>query len=110
MLLASGETQAWPLERARHPRTAFGLSADRSRAWMVVVDGRQAVSAGATLGELAEILRGLGAADAVNLDGGGSSTMVLDEGAGPRVVNTPVHTGVPARERPTATHLGVRVR
>lgn len=108
MLLAEGATQSSSLATARHPRTAFGVSADRRRAWMVVVDGRQATSAGATLDEIAGILRGLGAADAVNLDGGGSSTMVFDDGAGPRVMNSPIHSGVPGKERPSATHLGVK--
>lgn len=62
----------------RHPRTAVGVSGDGSRVWIVVVDGRQgAYSAGMTLPELAELLRALGAEDAVNLDGGGSSAMVL---------------------------------
>lgn len=62
----------------RHPRTAVGVSGDRSRVWIVVVDGRQgAYSAGMTLTELAELLRALGAENAVNLDGGGSSAMVL---------------------------------
>lgn len=62
----------------RHPRTAVGVSGDRSRVWIVVVDGRQgAYSAGMTLAELAELLRALGAEDALNLDGGGSSAMVL---------------------------------
>lgn len=108
MLLADGDTQSWTLKPARHPRTAFGISADRKRAWMVVVDGRQPWSVGATLDELAAVLRQLGASEAVNFDGGGSSTMVLDDGAGPRPVNSPIHTGIPGRERPGATHLGVR--
>jgi exopolysaccharide biosynthesis protein len=63
-----------------------------------------------TLEELAAILSRLGASDAVNFDGGGSSTMVLDEGAGPRVMNSTIHSGVAGRERPSATHLGVRIR
>jgi len=108
MLLADGERQSWTLKPAHHPRTAFGVSADGRRAWMVVVDGRQQSSGGATLDEMAAILRRLGASDAVNFDGGGSTTMVFDDGAGPRVVNSPIHTGIPGRERPSATHLGVR--
>jgi hypothetical protein len=108
MLIANGVPESWALERARHPRTAFGIAADRRRAWMVVVDGRQASSSGATLDEMVEILRRLGASDALNLDGGGTSTMVLDDGSGARVVNSPIHTGIPGRERPGATHLGVR--
>lgn len=109
LLLSDGEMPSWTLRRARHPRTAFGLSKDRRRAWLVVVDGRQPPwSEGATLEEMAAILRKLGASDALNLDGGGSSTMVVADGEGPRVVNSPMHSAVPGRERPVANHLGVR--
>ncbi len=53
---------------------------------MVTVDGRQpGVSVGMNLQELAEYLLSLGAIDAMNLDGGGSTTMFL----GGKVVNTP---------------------
>ncbi|MDX2198379.1 MAG: phosphodiester glycosidase family protein, partial [Phycisphaerae bacterium] len=94
---------------ARHPRTAIGLDADAPRAWIVVADGRQpGFSEGMSLNELSALFRELGAEDAINLDGGGSSTMAL---AGPdavRVVNSPIHTAVPGRERPSANHLGVR--
>lgn len=110
LLLANGSPQNHTLSlTARHPRTAFGLSADRATAWMVVVDGRQPLaSAGATLPEMAEIFRRLGAAEALNLDGGGSSAMVVSEGGGARVLNSPIHAGVPGQERPSANHLGVR--
>jgi large repetitive protein len=58
----------------RHPRTAFGFNDDR--AYLVTVDGRQpGYSVGMSLVELAEFLRELGATDAINLDGGGSTTM-----------------------------------
>jgi hypothetical protein len=111
VLLQGGVPQPHTLSlTARHPRTAFGLSPDRKTAWMVVVDGRQLTSLGATLPEMAEIFHRLGASDALNFDGGGSTALVIDEGAGPRVVNVPIHTGVPGRERPSANHLGVRAR
>ena len=111
LLLASGSPQAHTLSlTARHPRTAFGLSADRKTAWMVVVDGRQPLtSAGATLPEMAEIFRRLGAADALNLDGGGSSAMVISNDGAARLLNSPIHVGIPGLERPSANHLGVRV-
>lgn len=110
LLLANGSPQAHTLSlTARHPRTAFGLSADRTTAWMVVVDGRQPLSsAGATLPEMAEIFRRLGAADALNLDGGGSTAMVISDDGAARVLNSPIHVGIPGRERPSANHLGVR--
>lgn len=69
----------------RHPRTAIGVLPD-GRVLLFVVDGRQPYhSLGMTLQELAINLRQLGAVDAMNLDGGGSTTMVV---AG-RVVNLP---------------------
>ena len=68
-----------------NPRTAIGWTA-KGRILLVVVDGRKAKwSVGATLGEMARIMRDLGAVQALNLDGGGSSTMVV-EGV---VVNKP---------------------
>jgi hypothetical protein len=60
----------------RHPRTAIGVGASGD-VWFVVVDGRQSMSAGATLEELAAIMIRLGCREAANLDGGGSSTMNL---------------------------------
>jgi len=63
---------------SRHPRTAVAYDAAAQRLWLVVVDGRQAPhSAGMTLPELATLLEGLGATEALNLDGGGSSVMVV---------------------------------
>jgi hypothetical protein len=71
---------------ARHPRTALGLSQDGKKLYLAVVDGRTTASVGMTCGELATLLQGLGAYHAVNLDGGGSSSMYL---AGQGVVNHP---------------------
>lgn len=70
---------------ARHPRTAVGVSRDGATLLLVVVDGRSSASVGATLVELAVLMRRLGAWQALNFDGGGSTTMVID-GA---IVNTP---------------------
>jgi exopolysaccharide biosynthesis protein len=58
----------------RHPRTAAGVKPD-GHVVLVVVDGRQWRSIGMTLGELAQLMLDLGCRDAVNLDGGGSTTM-----------------------------------
>ncbi len=59
----------------RHPRTLVGWN-DAGKVWVVAVDGRRARSRGMTLPEAAEYLRSMGASDAVNLDGGGSTAMV----------------------------------
>ena len=81
----------------RHPRTAVGATAD-GKLLFVTVDGRQAtLSRGASLTELAGIMQAQGAVEAVNLDGGGSSSCVI-RGA---VANSPSE-GV---ERPVADSL-----
>lgn len=91
------------------PRTAIGLNEARDELILIVVDGRQpAYSEGVTLPELAEILADAGAHDAFNLDGGGSTTLVLNENGVQRVVNAPYHTRIVMRERPVANHLGLR--
>lgn len=68
----------------RHPRTAVAKLKD-GKFLMLTVDGRQAESVGMNLNELAALLLELGATDAMNLDGGGSTTMFL----GGKVVNKP---------------------
>lgn len=78
-------------DHALAPRTAAGASADGRTVYLVVVDGRSRRSAGMTIADLARLMRTLGAVDAVNLDGGGSSTLVAREPASGRVAvkNTP---------------------
>jgi len=85
ILLLDGAATPVCASCARQPRTAVGVTAD-GKILLVVIDGRQPRwSRGATLGELRTILRDLGAVDALNLDGGGSSEMVVDG----EVVNRP---------------------
>lgn len=73
----------------RHPRTAVGLRADRTGI-LITVDGRHDEAAGMTLLELAQYLLSLGCEDAINFDGGGSTTMwTKDRG----VVNHPSDNG-----------------
>jgi exopolysaccharide biosynthesis protein len=93
----------------RHPRTALGISQSGDKVWLVVTDGRQAgYSEGATLAEMADLLKSLGAYNAINLDGGGSSALVYaDPQSGLRVLNRPIQSGSPGKERPVATHIGV---
>ena len=86
--------------RAPHPRTAVGLSKDGNTMYFVVADGRRSGIPGMTLAALAELMSDeLGACTAINLDGGGSSTMWVTD----KVVNRP-SDGV---ERPVADHLAV---
>jgi hypothetical protein len=67
----------------RHPRAALGLK--EGIALALTCDGRNAVDAGLTLGELAELMAALGVHQAINLDGGGSATQLC----GARMVNRP---------------------
>lgn len=80
----------------RHPRTAAGVTGD-GKLLLLTVDGRQALSRGVSLPELAQILKRYGARSALNLDGGGSSTMVVQDA----VVNAPSD----GRARPIANGL-----
>lgn len=57
-----------------HPRTAIGTD-DKGNIWLVAVDGRTSSSAGVSLTSLARIMKGLGCTNAMNLDGGGSTTL-----------------------------------
>lgn len=82
----------------RHPRTAIGLRSD-GRVLLLTVDGRRpGYSEGMTLAELTDLLRVLGATDAINLDGGGSTTLVIRG----EVVNRPSDA---SGERPVANML-----
>ena len=93
------------------PRTAAALNRAEDTLWLVAIDGRQGIySEGATLYELADFLVKLGAWSAVNLDGGGSTTLLAEEDGEPVVLNAPFQTRIPNRERPVANHLGVRVK
>lgn len=92
-----------------HPRTAIGYSKNGKFLYLVVVDGRQPFySQGMTLTELADLMIQLGAHDAMSLDGGGSSTMVIRGADGrPRLLNSPIDQYIPGRERPVANHFGI---
>lgn len=84
----------------RAPRTAVGYSRDRATLTLVVVDGRSTSSVGMTIDELAVLMASFGVDRAMNLDGGGSSTMWVD---GRGVVNRPSD----GSERTVANHLGI---
>lgn len=94
-LMAGAPTLLWegrcPLsdpDSLRAPRTAVGQRG--ATIWIVTVDGRSSQAAGMTLWELSQIFRWLGADKALNLDGGGSTTLYIRQGSrNDGVVNTP---------------------
>ena len=96
LLIRDGKVDiTWKEEKAskdfvetRHPRTAVANLKD-GKFLMLTADGRSEASAGIDLYDLADFLLELGAVDALNLDGGGSTTMVLDD----KVVNHPSDKG-----------------
>ncbi|MFC7374640.1 MULTISPECIES: phosphodiester glycosidase family protein [unclassified Brachybacterium] len=63
------------LVTGEHPRTAVGVSKDGSELFVMVIDGRSSSSRGMTLPEAGKILQDMGAYNALNLDGGGSSAL-----------------------------------
>jgi len=91
------------------PRTAVGLDGPGTRLIMIVVDGRQPFySEGATIAELAGLMLYYGGDNAIMLDGGGSSTMVIKWPDGhEQVMNSPIDLYIPGRERPVGNHLGI---
>ena len=92
------------------PRTAIGTNRNGRYIYLVVVDGRQPFySEGATFAELAGLFqKHLGAFYAMSLDGGGSSTMVVvGDNLEPVILNSPIDSYIPMRERPVANYLGV---
>jgi hypothetical protein len=96
---------------APHPRTAVALDRELRKLVLVVVDGRQPnYSSGVTLPELARLLRSVGGWWAINLDGGGSSTLVVQKNGVAIQLNSPIHARVPGWERPVANHLGLWAR
>jgi len=93
---------------ARHPRTAVGVDEKETKLVILVVDGRNpGVSEGMTLAELAQEFIRLGCFTAMNLDGGGSTSMVMREPNAQswKILNRPSD----GRERPVANVLGVRI-
>lgn len=91
------------------PRTAVALDRGERTLLLLVADGRQPhYSEGLTTTEVAEALRARGAWNAINLDGGGSSALVVESPrGGAEVLSSPIHTRIPGRERPVANHLGI---
>jgi hypothetical protein len=85
---------------SRHPRSALGLTADE-HLLLVTVDGRTAAGAGMTMRALAQHMVNLGAVEAMNLDGGGSTALWIRDQSLNGIVNFP-------SDNDAADHLGER--
>jgi len=88
------------------PRSAAGLTQDSRTLLLVVADGRQSMARGLTLSELAELMRSLGAWNALNLDGGGSSSAVVRDPFSGEIVLANRPSG--ASQRPVPYVVGVQ--
>lgn len=86
---------------SRNPRTVVGFNREHTTLFLMVVNGREGRNQGMTTVEAGAILRDLGGWDAINLDGGGSSTLYLRAAGG--MVSRPAD----GYERPVANHLAV---
>jgi hypothetical protein len=110
--LVTGGLNVANSDPAIHPRTAAGVTAD-GRLLLFTVDGRNAGhSEGLTYREMADVLIRWGARDAINLDGGGSTTLVMDNPMTAAndvgVLNIPVGVGnVPHSERSNGNNFAV---
>ncbi len=101
-IVASGDDFA----TARHPRTLVGLSDDHTTLYLVTIDGRQpGYSTGASLAEAAAIMFHLGATMALNVDGGGSTTMIIRDPDGASQLGNSPSGGF---ERVVGSNLGFR--
>jgi hypothetical protein len=90
--------------RDRHPRTAMGITADRGTFILAVVDGRTSSNSGMYGAELADLMSQLGAWEAFNLDGGGSSQMWV---SGSGYINDYDGNNYGSGARSVANHWGV---
>lgn len=93
-----------------YSRVVAATDKEGKKLWLLLVDGKQPLySEGLTKTELTSYLTKLGVYTAINLDGGGSTTLVVansEKGGKPKIFNSPTHTKIPMRDRPVANHLG----
>lgn len=92
-----------------NPRTVYGVTRDGKTLYVVVIDGRQGgYSVGANDYETAAWLEFLGCWDGVNMDGGGSSTLVIEDSTGaPLRLNQSSAVADSGRERTVGSHFGI---
>ncbi len=106
MLLTNGVVVS--VDTAPQPRTALGLSQNGRYVFLLTIDGRQTdYSEGAPDADTANWLLRFGAYNAINVDGGGSTTMAIEQCPGKAVlVNSPIEDDTPGLERVVSAHFG----
>jgi hypothetical protein len=112
MVVRNGATVKNLAALAPAPRTAIGVNKNGRWLILMVIDGRQSgYSEGVTLSELGDLLRTYGVHTGANMDGGGSSAMIIKGIDGEaRILNSPIDQGIPGKERSVANHLGLYVK
>ncbi len=99
-LIQNGRYNEQITNTTKAPRTSIGTMAD-GKLVIMVADGRTEHNAGLTFFEAASVFLELGVVHAINLDGGGSSALWFKD----RIVNIPIDSGIPGKERAVANHL-----
>ena len=99
LMIQGGVAKTGCFDSARNPRSGLCLEADGTTMWMIAVDGRRSSAIGMTCTEVRDLMLDLGCTDGVMLDGGGSTTLVVEDD----VVNTPSDGSL----RSVSNHLGV---
>ena len=110
VLLTNGVVAQVPVPNDRDPRTALGISQDERYLYLMTLDGRQTGwSDGADWHNTALWMQRFGAYNAINIDGGGSTTMVMADCQGKAVrLNRPSYVDQYGRERIVGHNFGVR--
>ena len=105
VVLKDGKPEFTQNDTDIHPRTVLGLSRDRRWFYVLAVEGRhEGVSIGADYRDLADMMLSLGASDAINMDGGGSTELVRWDDASQRQVTCFTQETPPRRD---ALFIGV---
>ncbi|NJL23330.1 MAG: phosphodiester glycosidase family protein [Leptolyngbyaceae cyanobacterium SM1_3_5] len=113
ILLANGRSIVADSDQPDPPyaRMVVAIAPSGQQIWLIAIDGKQPLySEGATLAEVAAIALALGADRAINLDGGGSTTLAVRTDQKVTILNAPIHTKLPMRQRPIANHIGFAAR
>ncbi|MBE9028314.1 phosphodiester glycosidase family protein [filamentous cyanobacterium LEGE 11480] len=109
LILQAGRPKGLSENDKPYPRTIVGTDGAGQTLWLLIVDGKQPwYSEGLTIAEVIPWLQQWGVQTALNLDGGGSSTLAIATRRGAKLLNAPIHNKIPMTERPVANHLGVR--